>query len=761
MSIDLIDGKLVGFGKNDRFYRFRGENEHAGPVFHIVYAGQERIGSEMRAGDDGWYGVTFWGVSLKQRVTETDDGIRIDAILKNESSQVFRPDRVSLELGLDTYMDRYPDWNSKYFPTMLRCERTHAWGYFRSPDGNILGVASPDPITSWALEYNHFFCDNGHRIYTVRFDLVSKEPQPPRHPVVNCVMPGEEQRCSIYLYEAASITDVVEKASRVCHAPTFYSEKLTVEKDEPVKITIFSETKPELSEGEAVRVSPDRWEVTLRKDACGLYELTAETDGKISDVSWYVRRPWSFYLDAARRAAIDMPQKTGSHCESWYGFFSAFQAAYLMPDSEKDRIATQKFEELLPLSFDIAQGRPITIPHRIQNTAIAVSLCEDAWLATKDEKWLDIGARLADHLIDNCQRDDGVFCSSGTHYTCVIYIAKSILELWLAERTVPGREDRAKKHFDAAKRAIDELVLHLDNIGTEGEHTFEDGMISCSVTQIAMMALFVPADADERERYVKAAQTMLSKHRCLERLGSVDARSRNTTLRFWEAQYDVLIPANMINSPHGWSAWKIYGVWYLYLATGKVEYLIDAMETLGSCMQLVDADGRLRWSFVPDPCIQSGIWKNDGTGNGYLERCTFGETYVDMISGWYRAPEDTAVFGYLGKYGGFATDEGGCCDNDVHECFKALAEAALPYAYIYQQGEEIKTINGSFENGVFIPAESLVRAVHVNLKQKKRLKIRFGNKEVTSDKRFGWIACDENEALTKFPLFCDTPANFQ
>ena len=422
--------------------------------------------------------------------------------------------------------------------------------------------------------------------------------------------------------------------------------------------------------------------------------------------------------------------------------FSGFQAAKYLPDPDKDAQILAQFENLLPLAFDADKGEPTCIRHRIQNTAVAVSLCEDAYQATGDIKWLETGAKLADFLADRCQDEEGVFRSGKTHYTCVVYIAKSILELYLCEREQPGEiwQARADKHFAAARRAIDELVRNRDNIGTEGEHTFEDGMISCSVTQMSMMALLLPEE--ERAPYIEAAEALLEKHRCLERLGSADARSRNTTVRFWEAQYDVLIPANMINSPHGWTGWKIYGVWYLYLLTGKAEYLEDAMETLGSCAQLIDLDGTLRWAFIPDPCISSGLWKPDGNGQGYLQRCTFGETYVDMISEWYRAPENTPVFGYLGDYDGFESDQGGCCDNDVHECFKALAEVALPYGYIYHRGG-LRCFNGALTAGdviEFTPAEAVVQAVHVNLPEERDVLIHFAGGDVKARLKYGWVS---------------------
>ncbi len=744
MSLQMQNGLIQSMTVNGHTYEFRREAEFAGPVFHVVYAGKERIGSAMKAEADGWYSLHIWGVGLYQRVTETEDGIQVEVRMKNNSSQAFRPDRISLCLGIDTYMDHYPEWNEKVFPTLLRAEKTHLWGYLRSPSGRILGIACPEAITSWALEYNNFFADCGHRVETVRLDLLSMYKQPKRHCAESLILPGEEKRWSITLFDAQSVTAVLKRCASLCHAPMFQADKLILQNGEDAIIHIFSQERPEVPGCAVQPIGEDTWRCILpSKHEAGYRRITATASGRESELIAYWRDNWSFYLKAARKAALDFPQKATSNCESWYGLFSGLLAARYLPDDALDSRIVRQFEKLLPLLFDIETGTPTCIPNRIQNTAVAVSLCEDAYQATKQLKWVEIGARLANHLIDNCQNEQGAFVNRRIHYTCVAYIAKSILELWHVEKELPGDSwrQRAEKHFTAAKRAIDELVLNRDNIGTEGEMTFEDGMISCSITQIGMMALLLPEN--ERAPYIEAAEALLAKHRCLERMGSVDARSRNTTIRFWEAQYDVLIPANMINSPHGWSGWKVYGTWYLYLLTGKPSYLTDTMETLGSCMQLIDSDGTLRWAFVPDPCIISGQWRPNANGQGYLERGVFGETYIDMISGWYRSDDTQPVFGYLGEYPGFETDRGGCCDNDVHECFKALAEVALPYAYLYEEHGTLHAINGTFteteDEIMFTPAESVVEAIHVNLSEERNVSVQFASGSKREAIRFGWI----------------------
>ena len=69
-----------------------------------------------------------------------------------------------LRLGIDSYMESYPEWNNKFFPTSIRCESNGFWGIFISPLGKIIAVCSPSSIISWKNEYNKSFNDVGHRI---------------------------------------------------------------------------------------------------------------------------------------------------------------------------------------------------------------------------------------------------------------------------------------------------------------------------------------------------------------------------------------------------------------------------------------------------------------------------------------------------------------------------------------------------------------------------------------------------------------------
>jgi predicted alpha-1,2-mannosidase len=326
---------------------------------------------------------------------------------------------------------------------------------------------------------------------------------------------------------------------------------------------------------------------------------------------------------------------------------------------------------------------------------------------------------MCDFLMKN-QDSTGAYRNGHTHYTSVVYIAKSFLELAEAERGLSGVspiwESRYQKHFSSAGRAIDELVLHRDDIQTEGEMTYEDGMIACSYAQISMYATMVPEN--RRQKYIEAADYLRKGHRSLSQLLIPDSRLNGGSLRYWESQYDILSFPNMMSSPHGWSAWRIYGLWYLYQLTGNPELPDQIYNALGSDVQLIDEQsGVLRWAFCVDPVIRGSILVRDpefkGRENRGLRRDTIvGEQYINMISDWYKARPDTWVTGYW-------EPDGGCCDNDVHEIFKCLEEVVLTNACVMvMPGGEIKAYNcrAAFKNRVLeiIPMEKFVNNVNVN-----------------------------------------------
>jgi len=729
---------------------FRKGGYHAGPSW--IVDGKRISLAQVESGSLN-FNAKQNDISYFIAYRQQGNGLALKVGLKNEGTKTFKPDAARLMLGINTEMIKFPDWNDKFFPTLIRGEKTHLWGYFMNPKGRVLTISSPDPIASWNYEYQHL----RHRIYTVSLDMLHKLPLPQRHPQnLTELKPGEEKFWTIYLEEVDSVHDVKAAVSRNIDAPMFEIDRYTISDGERSAVSIISGEEIELTlidpdgKSSAVDVKQtndkDIYRYVLEpQKGIGQYTFKAENaSGRITEASVYVRHPWSWYLKQARKEAIRCPQKAAGCCENWLGHFSTMLAKRYFPDARLDALAEENFRTILPALYNPETGTQAKIG-RIQNGYYMFSLLTDMYRATGTIEDLELASKIGDWLLQ-FQSPDGAFRNGGHHYTSVAYAVKSLLELAAVERELGKTSDvwqeRYLRHYNSAKAAITDLQANLDDIGTEGQATYEDGMIGCSATQLAMWAL-MQDDAGERAQFLKAATHMFDGHRCLDQMIVPDSRYHEGSLRFWEAQYDVLIPHNMMNSPHGWTAWRIPGYYYMYQLTGEEEWLRRAMNSLGSCVQLIDGKtGLLRWSFAQDPYIETSVYKKDPESDfgGVYVTEVIGEQYLKMISEFHQ-PKDFSkpIFGY-------SAQDGSSCDNDVHEIFKALEEVALTAAYVIEREDgSISTYNCTAEpvRGIIevTPSEDVISRVHLNLRNQHKVKVTFDSGDTVTDSYSGmqWI----------------------
>jgi hypothetical protein len=709
--------------------KFHPDGEFAGPA--LLLDGQPL----SLDGENGKYTGTAGALEYGLEYGTEGDRFVINVRCRNRGKRELTGIQFSLLTGVNTVMDGWPAWRSTYFPTLLRCEREHFWGYLMSPNGSILTVASPDPVASWHLLYNNYKFNwpvefgSGHLIHSVVLDLLCPPPLPAGHPRnAGRLKRGETRTWTIYLGSVNELAAVIPAITGQARGVTVSADVYTVAEGEHVNLTVHGAGKPGITvlcpDGTTRALHPVKaGDGTYKarfspRSGKGVYHVTATAGGKRAGACISARHPWSDYIKSARRAALKYRQKASSHVESWLGFFPASMAEEYFPDEALDARVEEMFGEVFPLMYDSVTSLPLSWENRVQNHAMAASLHAQRYRAKGDLSSLRAAARLADFLIAS-QSADGAYRNRATHYTSVIYIAKSIMEVMAEEKKLAGASIEWKanyrRHYNSVQRAIDELERNRDNIQTEGELTFEDGMIACSYTQLAAFGLLQPARSADRKRYVEAAEYLYNSHRCLSQHLVPDSRVHGASIRFWESQYDILTCPNFINSPHGWSAWRVYGVKYLYEATGKEEYLLDMMNALGACAQLLDpTTDELKWAFINDPRVNVKYFVEDtnNPGKGTRRDSIIGQEYLSMISDWYRAPDDTWVTGYWGY-------DGGCCDNDVHEIFKCMGEIALTSAYFHlrHDGTYIAwncSARKQDERWHVTPSESCVQKIYTN-----------------------------------------------
>lgn len=653
--------------------------------------------------------------------------------LHNTRHVPFQPIKAGLRLGIDTYMDKYPDWYDKFFPTLAVCEADHFYGYMQSPGGRVKAVVSSDPIASWSLDYNlgyqdpapHWFY--GHRIESFNLDVLCRGPLPEHHPHLWTLEPGEERSWTVKIIDMDSLEDFEETVWKYTGAPSILLERTSCAPEDKLTVDVWGSAPEMKIEGEKImlqRIAPDRWRGIYSASEPGFKNVEVTDGFRRAGAKIAVRIPWRETMRLARLAADRYRQKPTSHVESWYGFHTAFKTARFLPDRTIDSVLNRRFDMIVDKIFNRETGRPYKYEYRIQNVSSTIGMLADRYVAYGNQADLELGEKLADYLI-SCQRFDGAYMNGNTDYTSVIYPAKSLLDFADAERAA-GREKEAKVMETSARRAIDRLAALDGNLETEGQLTYEDGMISCSALQLGELALRT-SDSRTRQYYVDAMLKLLKGHDCLTQLKVADARRRGGTLRFWEAQYDIFMLPNMISSPHGWSAWRAYATYYAYLLTGEERWLRETFDAATAFASLINPEnGDLNWAFVVDPFVQavqvseaepSYTADDDSYGNPHPEcypRCQFvvGEQYVPMIANW-----QTIV----------------SSDNDVHECFKFIAETVLCNAFVVERGDgSIASYNCRVERcgkklQVFAD-EPQITCLYVNLRSP--LSVFFDNGEI-------------------------------
>jgi hypothetical protein len=686
------------------------------------------------------------------------DGARliVRAGLKNEGQQAYQPKEARLVLGIDCAMLKYPDWNENYFPTLLRCEKTHFWGYFMTPRGKILTVGCKEPVASYHLNYDHTVRGQGdgqHLIHSASLDFLHALPLPSRHPQdLVSLAPGQERQWTLVLELASTLEEVKPQLARSIGAPMLELDRQTVAAGETAQLRVWSEspvsamwTKPDGAKASlAMKPSANgQWVAELAPGMePGLYTVQVVDAGRRqSEASVAVRQPWSWYMNQARKESLRHKQYASSHLEQWLGLSTGVLARRHLPDPELDKQTDQRLKEILTAQWDLETKTVKNIPHgyrHFANTAQMSGLLAYRYMTDKDPYWLNLASGFAEYCITRFQAPNGNYAD----YTSVPYPAKSFLLVAQAEKNLPEFQKAYTHHYESVRMAMDYLVKSKDNLPTEGQHTFEDGMISCSASQLGLFAL-LQTDPAERKKYADASRDMLIAHRCLEQLLIPDARMNGATLRFWEAQYDVLARGamNMMNSPHGWSAWLIPGLWYQYLLTGDEVWLRKTMNAMGSCAQLIDSKtGELRWAFVPDPYREVTLLEPnpDNPKRGKRVERIIGESYVPMIAAFH-SPDREPISGN-------SPDVGWTCCNDVHEIFTAMEEVALTSAYVIEREDgSWSTYNCKAAvdaKGVLTvqPAEPVVKRVHLNLRNPRRVKAQFeGAQEIAATAGMQWI----------------------
>jgi hypothetical protein len=730
---------------------WRKSDGRSGPAWKVP-AGQKADGDrsvplKKTSGD----GLVFQGrsgdqiYSLAYRDEQGD--LTLEAAVRNESDKTFvAAPEVRLALGIDHEMNDPKSYFSMFFPSLLRCEKTHFWGYFETPNGQVLAIASKDPVASWARQY----IGNGHRIATSGLDFLHATPLPGRHPQDRTSLaPHSLRSWRISLRAVSNLDGVIPAVAAMSGAPAIALTRTTVAPGETVDVALYSTST---TAADVAAVDEQGRGITLNRAKIdgrvphyqfpapqipGLITIRATVDGKQCEAVVYVRKPWGWYLRQARSEALRMQQKPMKHREGWMGFFSAYWAQVYFPDPALLAETEQKFKEFFALMVDPATGdfyknKP-TWNERPQNSSWMLGLLVARYAATQKSEDLEQAAKWADLFITKFQKEDGAYSHGKNSYGALTLGSEFLSQLVWLERPLAAAEARWKgrldRHTDSIARANANLELVKDLGNTEGEQTYEDSQAGSAWSLLALDAL-TTGDNARRDKSLADSIEVQGRHECLTQALIPDGRMRGGTLRWWEAQYDILAKGpNMMNSPHGWTMRSQFGALYLYLLTGQERYLDLAFNAMGACAQAIDLkSGTLRWAFIPDPYVKTDLFVPDpeNPGNGKYVSTIIGEQWLPMISDWWRVPPGEVAD---------MRKPGWSCDNDVHETFRIMAAQFVPNVFVLEHADgTLRAWNCGVirKDGLILvtPAENAVSRVHFNLRSSSEVEVQYSAESV-------------------------------
>ncbi len=733
-----IQSLAFGNGPDEQKVNFRND-DWRGPGFgKEVHLSQDPGNPSLFKGNNK-------GMNYSISYSAYKNGLRIFAEVENTTDVKYVPDRLSLQMGIDTYMEKFPQWNDLYFPTFFRCEKQSFWGYMMTPKGKILSITSPDPVASYLINYIPSMY--GHYIYTVSLDLLCQPPVPFHHPESTSLEAGEKRKWQFDITPLNNQKEILPHAANTTSTPIINLERHSLEPDQTVSFTILgnSRSRVEMKYPSGKRELIGEFEPNKKIDwqgtnIYGLYWMTTTNEkGNTSTASFYVHPPWSWYLKQARLESMRLTPRAcleNDACETWYGLFGFYLASKYFPEPALDKAGDEILDQVLKRLFKEDNGLIHTVVYneRIQNVSSMISILADKYECTKDIGVLEPAVKMADYILSR-QHEKGFYGGYHmSHYTSVIYIAKSILELMDVIQPLAQNNklwsNRYEKYGASVKRAMDELVSRGRDIKTEGDATFEDGAVSCSSLQLLDYALR-QSDPIQRKKYADAGLQYLEDHSCLTRLWDPDARSHGGTSRWWESWGDVRSPMQIMLSPHGWSGWRLYASYYAYLLTGEEDRLIQFMDAMGACSQLMSwPEGKLYDAFNPDPRIMAGELKPDiNNPSGLFEKKIIGQDYIKTIGSWYG--KNTEGSDYLDR-----TKWDWTGDGTAYEIFKAMEECVLISAFVCERNDGSLltyncTANYKGKSIIIIPNESIIKNVHINLKHSQVVTVVFEKNEIT------------------------------
>lgn len=625
--------------------------EESGKKFGIVFLHGTQWGEDelpfatVRETEDGYVAASATGTTVVQYRMEDD---RIQIAMK--TGKDCGP-RMGLQMNFNLLdMPTRESWQCQCMPRVIYTDENNAYAYFvfGSADGRFLGVTVNEEFAAWRIKYSY----DGHKM--TGFQILSQADD------VKCekgkCLPDTD-RLSVTLLFADGMEECLKKIAGQlgivlampgisggvtgCHVPlqVFHQENETA--------------KTEVIMPDKSLVQPEK-ETELVLSQNGMYQIrTYGKNGRCHVSRVFCHAQWKelytkingFYREhfqdqetgafyrVIRRESMKPDGVTfegvafgnpHAHFSCRTGEFGGFAAWAMM----KNCLLFGENEELLK-SIDgyvldwalnrghedqpyygtvykkLAEymGRSFGAYHLfeelnyVQHELFLLEELVDYVRLTKDENVLKDAIALADHVrtehLENGAIINENFPGKKVDYSTVHSAISGFLALavYLREQ---GKEE-AERFYGAAEQIADHVCRRALDFPTEGEPCTEDGSMSCSV--ITLLSAYL--EIAPKKEYLEVAQQIMDAHRALEMNGA-DCRMKNSTIRFWETQYESHSWGPSVNAGHGWTIWNAQAK-ALYARIRKdFSVLKESYEGFVTNMCKMESNGGMRCCYTPD-----------------------------------------------------------------------------------------------------------------------------------------------------------------
>ena len=223
----------------------------------------------------------------------------------------------------------------------------------------------------------------------------------------------------------------------------------------------------------------------------------------------------------------------------------------------------------------------------------------DFYHLTGDESVREDAMHVVEHIVrEHLSGDGSLICQNfpdepGVDYSTVHIPVQAFLR-W-AEILKEEAPEKAVYLRGIAEKIADHVCRRGLDFPTEGEPCTEDGSMGCSAATLIYAYEHVAA----KPEYLRVAKEILNAHHVLEMDGT-DCRMKNSTIRFWETQYETRQWGASINAGHAWTIWTSEAKAALAMLEHDVQLLQEAYEGFLTNISKVSPCGGMYCCYTPD-----------------------------------------------------------------------------------------------------------------------------------------------------------------